>query len=222
MKDPAFLFYPGDWLSGTIGMTFEEKGAYMELLMAQFSRGHMTDHMCGQVVGHLWGQIKFKFKQDSEGLWFNERLDIEKEKRKNFVNSRKNNVKGSNQYQNNKQSNGHVSGHMTSHMENRNRNRNDNSIIINNESKNQNWFKSQIDEIYLNNIQLTHKGKNIDEAISQAYAHLAADPERLQNMTASDCKRFLNGWLSNMKAPQAGGRSGRRNITDEEFLNKIK
>ena len=25
-KDPAFLFYPGDWLGGTMGMTLEEKG----------------------------------------------------------------------------------------------------------------------------------------------------------------------------------------------------
>jgi hypothetical protein len=100
-----------------------------------------------------------------------------------------------------------------------------NSVLSTNDILNTNtlsWFKSQIDEIYLSNIKLTHKGKNIDEAISQAYSHLAAEPERLQNMTASDCKRFLNGWLSNMKAPQTGGRSGRRNITDEEFLNKIK
>ena len=41
-KDPAFLFYPGDYLSGTMGMTFEEKGAYVELLMMQFNRGHVT------------------------------------------------------------------------------------------------------------------------------------------------------------------------------------
>jgi hypothetical protein len=100
-----------------------------------------------------------------------------------------------------------------------------NSVLSTNDILNTNtlsWFKNQIDEIYINNIKLTHKGKNIEEAISQAYSHLAAEPERLRNMTASDCKRFLNGWLSNMKAPQAGGRPGRRNMTDEEFLNKIK
>lgn len=34
-KSPAFLFYPGDWLGGTLGMTLEEKGAYMELLILQ-------------------------------------------------------------------------------------------------------------------------------------------------------------------------------------------
>jgi uncharacterized protein YdaU (DUF1376 family) len=50
-KDPAFLFYPNDWIGGTMGMTFEEKGAYMEILMMQFNRGHMTSHMVGQTVG---------------------------------------------------------------------------------------------------------------------------------------------------------------------------
>jgi len=36
-KDPAFLFYPNDYIGGTMGMTFEEKGAYIELLMLQFN-----------------------------------------------------------------------------------------------------------------------------------------------------------------------------------------
>ena len=77
-KDPAFLFYPNDWIGGTMGMTFEEKGAYMELLMTQFNRGHMTTHMIGQVVGQIWEKIQDKFIKDENGLWYNERLDEEK------------------------------------------------------------------------------------------------------------------------------------------------
>lgn len=120
-KDPAILFYPNDWLGGTIGMSYEDKGAYMELLMMQFTRGHMTEHMIGQTIGQLWLNIKDKFTKDSEGKWYNERLDIEKEKRKNYVNSRKNNKKGNNQYtkKDEKQS-GHMTNHMTSHMGNGN------------------------------------------------------------------------------------------------------
>ena len=41
-KDPAFLFYPNDYMGGTLGMTLEEKGAYMELLILQFNKGHFT------------------------------------------------------------------------------------------------------------------------------------------------------------------------------------
>lgn len=107
-KDPAFLFYPNDYIGGTMGMTFEEKGAYIELLMLQFNRGHMDGHMIGQCVGQLWNRIQSKFIQDEQGLWYNERLDIEKAKRKAFSESRRNNIKGNNQ---------HMKGHMTTHME---------------------------------------------------------------------------------------------------------
>ena len=122
-KDPAFLFYPNDYIGGTMGMTFEEKGAYIEILMLQFNRGHMTSHMIGQLVGQLWESIKCKFIQDEQGLWYNVRLDQEKEKRMAFTQSRRNNIKGLNQ---------HTIGHMTSHMEdvNENVNRNINKVKI--------------------------------------------------------------------------------------------
>jgi len=118
-KDPAFLFYPNDYIGGTMGMTFEEKGAYMELLMMQFNRGHMTIHMIGQTVGQLWDKLQVKFIQDENGLWYNERLEEEQIKRQNFTQSRYNNMSGKNQY--NKKV-GHKKGHMTSHMENENEN----------------------------------------------------------------------------------------------------
>jgi len=131
-KDPAFLFYPNDYLGGTMGMTFEEKGAYLELLMLQFNRGHMTTHMIGQTVGQLWVKIQDKFIQDSEGLWYNERLDIEKERRKTFTESRRNNVLGKNQYTKNKEKQvGHMTKHMIGHMENENINVNNKELFIN-------------------------------------------------------------------------------------------
>lgn len=115
-KDPAFLFYPNDYIGGTMGMTFEEKGAYMDLLMMQFNRGHMTEHMIGQIVGQLWDTIKDKFIKDSEGLWYNVRLEEEQNKRKAFTESRRNNIDGKNQYTKKSKK----VGHMTSHMEDEN------------------------------------------------------------------------------------------------------
>ena len=132
-KDPAFLFYPNDYIGGTMGMTFEEKGAYMELLMLQFNRGHMTTHMIGLTVGQIWVKIQDKFIQDSEGNWFNERLDLEKERRKTFTESRRNNVLGKNQHTKNKEKQvGHMTTHMTGHMENVNINVNTKDLFINN------------------------------------------------------------------------------------------
>ena len=121
-KDPAFLFYPNDYIGGTMGMTFEEKGAYMELLMLQFNRGHMTSHMIGQTIGQLWDNVKDKFIQDEKGLWYNRRLEEEQNRRKHYTESRRNNIKGVNQYTKKR-------AHMTSHMENENENENINRII---------------------------------------------------------------------------------------------
>ena len=119
-KDPAFLFYPGDWLGGTMGMTLEEKGAYMELLILQFNRGHMTSHMVAQTVGQIFENIEDKFEIDPNGKYFNRRLDEEKDKRKRYSESRKNNLEGKNQYSKDQNNKGHIKGHMTSHMENEN------------------------------------------------------------------------------------------------------
>lgn len=114
-KDPAFLFYPNDWIGGTMGMSLEDKGAYMEVLMMQFNRGHMTEDMIVRMIGQVWVNVKHKFKEDEQGLWFNERLEIEKEKRKTFVQSRHNNKLGTNQHPKKE-------GHMSNHMENVNGN----------------------------------------------------------------------------------------------------
>jgi len=141
-KDPAFLFYPNDYIGGTMGMTFEEKGAYMELLMMQFNRGHMTTHMIGQTVGQLWDKIQVKFTQDSEGLWYNERLEEEQIKRKKFTESRRKNVYGNNKYSNKSKK---QSGHMTSHMENENINENK-DISINNVYRKFNHLSLTIEE----------------------------------------------------------------------------
>ena len=124
MKDPAFLFYPNDYIGGTMGMTFEEKGAYIELLMLQFNRGHMTSQMIGQTVGQLWVKIQDKFIKDNDGLYFNARLELEIKKRQTFVNSRYNNLSGKNQYTKDE---GHTDGHVTSRMENRDVNEDDNN-----------------------------------------------------------------------------------------------
>jgi uncharacterized protein YdaU (DUF1376 family) len=87
-KDPAFLFYPNDYIGGTLGMTLEEKGAYMELLILQFNKGHFTIEQAQKLLNgsfeKLWPVVKEKFEEDETRGFFNERLEIEKDKRKNF------------------------------------------------------------------------------------------------------------------------------------------
>jgi uncharacterized protein YdaU (DUF1376 family) len=172
-KDPAFLFYPGDWLGGTIGMSFEEKGAYMELLMMQFTRGHMTKDMIGQTVGQLWVNLQDKFVQDTDGLWYNARLDIEKSKRKTYVDSRKNNKNGKNQH--NKQV-----GHMTSHMENEN----ENKVLIQKE-----LFE---DEIFMEQLRRDHPGKDYEKAFGECWLY---HTQRGTKLHAWEWRQKLGTWL---------------------------
>ena len=91
-KDPAFLFYPGSWLGGTMGMTFEQKGCYLELLMMQFNHGKFTELQAKQVLsvcfGYAWPMLKQKFDTDGTYFW-NARLKDEIEKRQNFIESRR-------------------------------------------------------------------------------------------------------------------------------------
>lgn len=43
MKDPAFLFYSSDFLSGTLLMSDEEIGQYIKLLCLQHQKGHLKE-----------------------------------------------------------------------------------------------------------------------------------------------------------------------------------
>jgi len=115
-KDPAFLFYYQDFAYGTRRMTFEEKGAYIELLCEQADSGHLLLSDIKRILNshyHIWDSICSKFIKDGDGKYFNKVLDEHLDKRKKYTESRKNNLKGS-----------HMDKHMGKHMENVNENRN--------------------------------------------------------------------------------------------------
>ena len=91
-KDPAFLFYPGDWLGGTMGMSFEEKGAYLELLVMQWNCHRITNDAAKRLVGEpLWHKISHKFEADGNGF-FNERLEQEIIKRRKHSEKQRDNA----------------------------------------------------------------------------------------------------------------------------------
>jgi len=119
-KDPAFLFYPNDWLGGTMGLTFEEKGCYIELLMMQFNKGKFTKaqakHVLGICFDVAWANLEQKFRTDGTYFW-NARLQMEQDKRIRFSESRRNNAKSPKKeeaYPNTS------AEHMHKHMENEN------------------------------------------------------------------------------------------------------
>jgi uncharacterized protein YdaU (DUF1376 family) len=209
-KDPAFLFYPGDYVSGTMGMTFEEKGAYMDLLMLQFNRGHMNTHMIQHTVGHLWEQVKCKFIQDDLGLWYNVRLDVEKEKRKTFTESRRNNIKSKNKTVENASYESHMNNHMKHHMENVNENIN--KDIITNKSK------CTFEQVY--EYMFLKIGKDNAKIEAEKFVnYYESNGWKVGKNTMKSWTHAANNWITNTKQYAKGTTNNTRKLTKGEQFN---
>lgn len=93
MKDPAFLFYSQDFIVGTNTMSFEDRGKYITILSQMHQQGRLDDESIRLLVGNVSVKLKSKFKIDKDGFWYNERLEIEIQKRQAFVDTRRENGK---------------------------------------------------------------------------------------------------------------------------------
>jgi len=133
-KDPAFLFYTGDFSTGTQFFTDEQVGKYVRLLMAQHQIGHLEEKHMLQICKSHDKDIFAKFTKDEKGLFYNERLDDEIVKRKKYSESRSENRKKKD-----------FSETYVNHMENKNKD-------INNKKNGKQFinFKAQGEELFLN------------------------------------------------------------------------
>ena len=209
-KDPAFLFYPGDYVSGTMGMTFEEKGAYMDLLMLQFNRGHMNTHMIQHTVGHLWDQVKCKFIQDEEGLWYNVRLDFEKEKRKTFTESRRNNMKPKNKSKDEPSYETHMQPHMDSHMENVNKDINKDINI--------NKSKCSFEQVY--EYMSLRIGTNQAKIEAEKFVnYYESNGWKVGKNPMKSWGAAANNWITNTKQYAKGTTNNQRKLDKNELEN---
>jgi uncharacterized protein YdaU (DUF1376 family) len=92
-KDPAFLFYSSDFLTGTMFMTDEQVGKYIRLLCAQHQKGILSEKDMLMICKTHDQDIFDKFDA-VEGGFLNKRLSDETERRKNYSKSRSENRKG--------------------------------------------------------------------------------------------------------------------------------
>jgi uncharacterized protein YdaU (DUF1376 family) len=92
-KDPAFLFYTSDFLTGTSFLTNEQIGKYIRLLCHQHQNGHLKEKDMLKICLTYDEDVFEKFEKDLNGLFFNLRLDEEIHKRKAYSESRRNNRK---------------------------------------------------------------------------------------------------------------------------------
>lgn len=96
MKDPAFLFYSSDFLTGTVTLTNEQTGKYIKLLCMQHQKGHLTEKDMLKICNTYDEDVYDKFVKDNDGKFYNKRLETEVNKRKAYSESRRNNRLGKN------------------------------------------------------------------------------------------------------------------------------
>lgn len=142
-KDPAILFYPADFLIGTIEMSHEQVGQYIRLLCYMHQKGRLswaeicTVLNCPEFAPKLpqscpqFAPLLKKFKKKNNGqrvVYYNERLEKEMKRRAEFTESRRLNgkkggrPKGKNYSGVSKNENLFSKNHMDNHMGNVNEN----------------------------------------------------------------------------------------------------
>ena len=124
-KDPAVLFYTSDFISGVSFFSMEQKGQYVTLLCEQHQIGHIPENHMISICGSIDSPVIKKFIKDDEGLYYNKRMDIEKERRLNYCKSRSNNKSGRKKKKSYDKSH---ENHMNVHMETENETEDINSI----------------------------------------------------------------------------------------------
>ena len=90
-KDPALLFYSGDFLVGTFTMTMEQRGKYITLLCLQHQQGFLTEEDMKEHLEDTDIKVFNKFDKSADGNYYNLRLKEEAERRKTYSESRRNN-----------------------------------------------------------------------------------------------------------------------------------
>lgn len=146
MKDPAFLFYSSDFLSGTMLMTDEDVGKYIRLLCLQHQKGHLKEKEMLSICKSFNEDIFSKFKKDEEGNYYNERLEYESNKRKAYSESRRNNRKKKEKIYEKDMKN--ICNSYEEHMENGNENINRNDIEIKDNRKKGSKGKKEEEKIH--------------------------------------------------------------------------
>ena len=145
-KDPAFLFYSSDFLTGTMFMTMEEKGQYITILCLLHQHGGCLPlDKLEKAVGKLSTPTLEKLSKNQHG-YFNIRLTQEIEKRRNYSISRHNNRLG--KKHKNKICKTYVKD-KTTHMENENEDENKDVNIDKDKNDNKGIVKGIIDDLNL-------------------------------------------------------------------------
>ena len=145
-KDPAFLFYSSDFITGVSDLTMEERGQYITLLCLHHQKGRLTKKIINLSVPNVSDDVMAKFSQDKNGFYFNKRLEMEAEKRRKNSNKQKERaLKG---WAKRRAKNSAPADAPAMPLENENENRNENGLLRENTKTSK---KEMINEVKTDN-----------------------------------------------------------------------
>ena len=198
-KDPAFLFYPSDFLVGTMLMSNEEVGKYIRLMCIAHSKGgYLTKQDMFKICNTDDKDVLDKFNIDDEGVYYNERLLSEITKRKKYSDSRRNNRKGKEE---NKEDMNIICDSYDTHMENENINSiSSNSLSLKNKKNKvkKTFEKPKIEEV----IEYAKSRNQTDELAKQFFDYFeVGNWIDSQGKPVLNWKQKFNTWSSFQKQP---------------------
>ncbi len=175
-KDPAFLFYPNDFETKTKFMSHEQVGMYLRLLITQHQHGHMTEKQVLFICGRLDSDVMDKFDIDEDGLYYNQRLENEIQRRKSFSESRRQN---------------RLSKHQTSE-----------TSLLHKETENENENSIVFAKPNLHQVRNYLKMKNMPDFADKFFNYYEANGWIMGNKPMNNWRAACNMWASRERTPE--------------------
>lgn len=221
MKDPAFLFYSSDFLSGTMLMSDEEVGQYIKLLCLQHQKGHLKEKDILSICKVHNDEIFSKFMIDEEGNYYNERLEIETNKRKAYSESRRNNRKKKEEKVTYEKDMKNICNSYEEHMENENINTNK-DLNKNNRKRDSKGKKEEEKIHFAEFVSMTNAEY---EKLISTYGKDFADQciRKLDDYKGSSGKtyksdyRAIGSWVVDEVKKKQSSSKGKANFTGREY-----
>ncbi len=170
----------------------------MRLLMAQHQHGHLSENQMIFICKSYDKDIFSKFTKDQKGMWFNERLEIEIEKRKKYVLSRSKNKEG-------KTKEKIIPLSYDSHMENENEIENkDFKYKYESEKIDVEEKLTALDELYLDQQRIKWQHVNFDFEVNSFMEKVRGSPDHYKNHDTGGIRLAFQSQLRNAKSKQNG------------------
>jgi len=201
-KDPAFLFYSSDFLSGIQDLTMEERGQYITLLCLQHQKGHLTDKTIRLAVANAAADVMAKFRQDSAGLWYNVRLEEETEKRRAHTEKQRLRAVDGWKKRKSEAAEDTTANAAALPLENVIENRNENVIEVKGvqgEKFSDKWFSEIFDEILVESIRSTFPKHDLENEFKIFRLKVRGSPADYENRDTGGIRQAFIYQLKNSK-----------------------